>query len=111
MAMDFQWSQYSPIDNTGTQRSVFKSAYKNVRFTLIPQESYTLSEADAANLPGLSYQIYGTMNYWHILLAYNGLDDPIQDVVAGITIIIPTKTSIDAYLTQQQNNQPQVLNI
>ena len=108
---DFSWSQFSPIDSSGTQRSIFKSAYKNLRFVLELQEIRTLSDADASNLPGLSYEYYGVTDYWRVLLGYNGLVDPIQDVYAGQRFNIPTKNSITRWLTQQQDNQQRVIMI
>lgn len=106
---DYSWSQFSPIDSSGSQRSIFRSAYKNLRFVLALQEIRILSDADASNLPGLSFEYYGVTDYWRILLSYNGLVDPIQDVYAGQRFNIPTKNSITNWLTQQQNNQQRVL--
>ena len=108
---DYTWSKFSPIDNTGTQRSIFRSAYRNIRFVLELQSILTLNDAQSSNLPGLSFQLYGVTDYWRILLAYNGLSDPIQDVYAGMEFRVPTRTSIVRWLTQQQDNQQQVLRI
>ena len=108
---DYTWSQFSPVDNTGRQRSIFKSSYKNLRFILDLQGLRVLSDADSSNLPGLSDELYGTPDFWRILLSYNGLVNPIQDVYAGQTLRIPTKASIVRELTQQQNNQTVVLRI
>ncbi|SRR5690606_38614916 len=106
---DYSWSQFSPPDSSGTQRSIFKSAYKNLRFILELQEIKTLSEAQASNLPGLSFEYYGVTDFWRILLSYNGLQDPIQDVYAGQTFNIPTRNSIIRWLTQQQDNEVRTL--
>ncbi|QDH83673.1 hypothetical protein [Achromobacter phage Motura] len=111
MAQDYSWSKYTPVDNTGNNRSIFKSAYKNVRFALVPNRRITLDESQAANLPGLSHAEYGVWDFWEILLAYNGLQDPIQDVVAGMPFLLPTKASIISYLTRQQATNTTTLTI
>lgn len=102
---DYSWTKFSPLDNTGTQRSIFRSAYKNLRFVLDLQTIIVLNSTQSSNLPGLSYQLYKTVDFWRVLLAYNGLQDPIQDVFAGMRFRVPTKTSIVRWMSQQQDNQ------
>lgn len=109
MAQNYTWSAYTPLDSTSNYYSVFKSAYKNVRFTLDLEKTIYLTQADAYNLPGLSYKLYGVVDFWRILLAYNGLNDGIQDIQAGMLFNIPTKSSIVAYLTQSQSNNNQTI--
>lgn len=101
---DYTWSEYSPVDNTGRQRSIFRSAYKNVRFSLTIQRNHTVTNTDIANFPGLSYKFYGTTDLWRILLSFNGLSDPLNDLYVGQVLRVPTKDSIIAYLSRQQNN-------
>lgn len=106
---ELSWSRYSPIDNTGRKRSPFKSGYKNIRFFLTLQSVRTLTATDVANLPGLSEELYGSVDLWRILLAYNGLNNPLQDVYVGLELKIPTKTSVIAWLTQQQDSNRKAL--
>jgi len=108
---DYTWSEYSPIDNTGTQRSIFKSAYKNVRFILQPGRRITLTQADMANLPGIAYREYGSVSLWRIILSFNGLKDGIQDLRPGVSLILPTKSSVIGILTGQQSNQQRTITI
>jgi hypothetical protein len=108
---DYTYSQFTPVDNTGKARNVFKSAYKNLRFVLQLQEIRALSEDEAANLPGLSFGQYGVVDFWRVLLQYNGLQDPIQDVYAGMQFMFPTKSSAISWMTQQQNSQTTTLTI
>lgn len=108
---DYTFRQFTPIDNTGKNRSIFRSAYKNLKFVLQLQEIRPLSEADAANLPGLSFELYGVTDFWRVLLAYNGLQDPIQDVYAGMPFQFPTKSSAISWMTQQQNNRAVTITI
>jgi hypothetical protein len=104
--MNYSYEMYTPVDNTGTALDVWKSAYKNLRFTLPLQQILTLSSDQAANLPGLSYSLYGTVDFWRVLLYYNGLQDPIQDVYVGMTFLVPTQAGVVSWLSGQQNTTP-----
>lgn len=101
---NYSYTQYTPRTSDGGSLSIWRSAYKNVRFNLKLQTVRTLTETDASDLPGLSYRLYGTVDYFRILLHYNGLSDPIQDVYPGMQFRVPTQASIVAWLTRQQNN-------
>lgn len=108
---EYGYGQYTPLDNTLAQYNVFKSAYKNIRFGVRVAQKITLTAADAANLPGLSFRLYNTPNLWRGLLAVNGLNDAISDVVVGMSLNIPPKSDLIAYLAQQQSNSNPTLNI
>lgn len=105
MAQNYSYSQYTPVTSDGRAWSIWRSAYKNIRFSLRLERVVTLTESDTANLPGISFRQYGTVDYWRILLHYNGLADPIQDVYAGMSFNLPTQASIVSWLTRQQNNR------
>lgn len=108
---DFSWSRYSPIDNTGKQRSIFKSAYKNARFILRPGRRITVSQQDIANLPGIAYREYGSTDLWRIILSFNGIKDPIQDIVPGTVLILPTKSSVINLMSLHVDNNRRPITI
>ena len=108
---DYTWSLYSPIDNTGRQRSIFKSAYKNAKFILQPGKRITVTQRDMANLPGIAHREYGSVDLWRIILSYNGIKNPIQDVIPGTTLIIPTKSSVISLMSQHQDNRKGAITI
>lgn len=101
--MPYSWSKNSPIDSVGVQRSVFSSAFRNVRYALAFSKSYVLTQSDVANLPGLAYKEYGTVSAFHVLLAYNGMSDPLTDIYPGVRMRFFTKASLDAYLSEQRS--------
>ncbi len=101
---DYNYNRYTPVDNTGTNQDVFRSAYKNIRFGVETTQQIQLTQEQAANLPGLAYQAYGDTSLFRALLAFNGLSDPISDVAVGLIFSIPTKADLNKYLTKQQNN-------
>ena len=92
------YSAVTPYLADGTP-SIFESPYKNLRFNVRIQEYVAVNSDWEANLPGLSFVKYGTTDYWRAILIANGLDDPINDVVAGMTLAIPYLADIQAYLS------------
>jgi hypothetical protein len=111
VSTDFNWSSYTPLDSTGSNYDIFSSAYKNVSFALQPQTQYQLTKTDMANLPGLAYKFFGDVSLWRLLLAYNGISDPLSQVAVGVVINIPARSDIIAYLTQQSANSGQSITI
>lgn len=103
MSTDYDYSNNTPIAQ-GVY-SVFKSGYKNIRFALTTTQTYTIKQADMANLVGLAYTLYGDVSLWYALLAFNGLQDPIQEIYPGLILNIPSKSDVIAYLSKQKNEQ------
>jgi hypothetical protein len=111
VSTDFNWSSYTPIDSTGDNYDIFASAYRNIRFAIQPQTQYQLTKTDLANLPGLAYKFFGDVSLWRMILAYNGISDPMSEVAVGLVINIPARADVIAYLTQQSANSSQPLTI
>ncbi len=108
---DYNYAQHTPVDNTGKSYSVFRSGYKNIRFALSATRTYTVTQADEANLAGIAYKLYSDSSFWYMLLAFNALKDPLQQVVAGLILKVPSKSDVIAYLSAQQNTQLPVFKI
>jgi len=108
---DYNYTRYTPVDNTGASYSVAKSAYKNIRFALPVSRQITIDAKYMANLPGLAYDLYGDTSLWEMILAYNGLQDALNDICVGMVLNVPLKSDVIAYLSQQQNNQTQTMTI
>lgn len=100
--MAYSWADNTPVDSTGTARSVFASLYNNVRYNLQFMRRITLSQTDLANLPGIAYRYYNDENAFHIVMAYNGITDPITDLYPGATLNLFTKASLDAFIAAQK---------
>lgn len=103
---DFDWNRYTPLDNSGLDFDSFRSAFKNIRFSIRKFRVIRLTEADAANLPGLAYNYYEDTSLWRVLMAYNGITDPIEEVYAGMEFKLPLKADIIAYLDTQSAVTP-----
>jgi hypothetical protein len=111
MSTDFDYHNYTPVDNTGTAYTVFQSAYKNIRFALPVSGTYTITQSDMANLVGIAYKLYGDVSLWYMLMAFNGIQDQVQEVFPGTILNIPSKTDVNAYISSQQANQSVTFNI
>jgi len=111
VSTDFNWSSYTPLDSTGTNYDIFSSAYKNIRFAIQPQTQYQLTATDMANLPGLAYKFFGDVSLWRLLMAYNGISDPLSGVAVGMVLNIPSRSDVIAYLSQNSNTSGQSLTI
>lgn len=104
---DLNWSNYTPLDSTGSNYDIFKSAYKDIRFNVPVQSQYQLTATDMTNLPGMAYNFFGDTSLWRALMAFNGISDPISEVAVGMTINIPQKASLQTYLSSQLKQQQQ----
>ena len=78
---------------------IFKSSYSNIRWGVDVDVVITIDSKYEANLPGLSFDYYGDQNYWRAILSFNGLQDPISDICVGTTIGLPSRSSLDKFMT------------
>lgn len=79
--------------------------YKNIKFVLNPTISYVVTSADAANLPGISFNVYGSRDYWWVIALCNGILDPISGLTPGLVLQLPTLADINAFLSTQDAQQ------
>ena len=103
--MSYDISALSPFLVDG-KLNIFESAYKNLRFNVRMSSYITIDASWEANLPGLSYSIYGTTDLWRVLLYANGLSDPINDIVVGARLGLPDINSVAAYLLRATTSTP-----
>lgn len=106
--MSYDYSAVTPYLGAG-KHDIFTSLYKNIRFH-VPMFKYIVVDASyEANLPGLSYDTYGTTDLWRAILHANGLADPINDVCVGVRLGLPEPGSLLQFLTRQVNAFKQVV--
>lgn len=98
------------LDRT-TDLDIFKSSYANMRFGVLPAQIITIDSKYQANLPGLAYDYYGDQTYWRAILWFNGLSDPINDVMVGTKIGLPDPTSLAAFMAQSNQGLIEALNV
>ena len=102
------WSKCTPtyFDEFRNEKyNVFKSPYKNIRFTVKEQGSYTIKADDIGKIAMISYRIYGTTIFWRALLEYNGFKNPVSDIYPGQVLKIPDKDSLVALFSNPPESQ------
>jgi hypothetical protein len=77
---------------------IHKSGYNNIRWAVVPDAVITIDAKYEANLPGLAHDYYGDQTLWRAILAFNGLQDPLSDIVIGSIIGLPNRSSLDKFL-------------
>lgn len=105
---DYDYARFTALDNTG-RFSIFKSAYKNIRFALPATSNYTIDASDLANLAGIAYKVYGDVSLWRLILAFNGIQDPIQDLFPGLVLKLPSKPGLISYLNEQLHSKQETI--
>jgi hypothetical protein len=90
---------------------IFKSSYVNMRFGVLPATVITIDSRYQANLPGLAYDFYGDQRYWRAILSFNGLVDPISDVIVGTRIGLPDESSLRAFMAKKNISLAESINV
>lgn len=111
MSTEYDFSKWTPLDSTGYDYDVFKSAYKNLRFAIPVSSKHSVTQTDMVNLPGIAYQYYGDVSLWLAIMYFNGLSDPIQDIYPGLQLNMFNKSDLIAYFSAQQKNDNMTLTI
>lgn len=94
----FNIVNYTPATADGKDLDVFKGRYKNMRFNMAAERTIKLTVADEFNLPGLAFKYLGDKGLWWVLLQFNGLTDPINDIRAGTVLRVPSRSDVISYL-------------
>lgn len=105
ISSDFDYTRFTPRDNTPNGWNIFKSSYKNIRFAIPTSQTTTVNEEDIGNLAGLAFRIYGDVSLWRLILAFNGIQDPIQDMYPGQILKYPSKADIISYINAPVSSQ------
>jgi hypothetical protein len=58
---------------------------------------YVMEEKYVGRPDLLSYAFYGDVGLWWIICQYNGILDPLSELVAGKELLIPTQSKVDLY--------------
>lgn len=61
---------------------------------------YRVNVIDLLRPDLISYKVYGTVDFWWIILLVNGIDNPLTDLQEGMILEIPNK--LDIYKFQKQ---------
>jgi len=75
--------EYDYLHNT---LSEFKTEY--------PIEYYRIEEGDLIRPDLISYKIYGTINFWWLIMMFNNIHDVFNEMQVGTLIKIPNQLDI-----------------
>ena len=97
--MSYKYSASSPYSQTATANQYLKYTDYWQPPTLSSSSSdtvVTISSKYHHRPDLLSYDSYGTAKLWWVFAVFNAniIKDPIYDLVAGMTILIPNKTNL-----------------
>lgn len=73
------------------------------RDSILPDSTDTaidIVQANADQLAQLSYSLYGTPDFWWAIAELNHVVDPMTEIVAGITLRVPSKERLLAIINQ-----------
>jgi hypothetical protein len=76
--------------------------YKNIRHLLPAVNTYVVTSADVANLPGIAHNVYRDKDYWWVIGLYNGIIFPETDLVPGMVLQLPSLSDINALLASEE---------
>jgi hypothetical protein len=105
--LDLNRKSYMNVGGTSKKPNLnyLSAKYKNIRFLLNAEFSYTVDISDVANSPGIAFNVYGDRDYWWVVCLYNGVTDPINGFVPGMVLQLPTLADINALLSAQDTQQ------
>ncbi len=63
---------------------------------------YVVENIYEGRLDNISYVFYNEPRYWWFIAQYNNILDPMTEIVAGKTLLIPTKDRLQILLTGRQ---------
>lgn len=61
--------------------------------------SYTITETDVGRPDLISLKLYGTIDYWWMLMRANGISDVFNDLFVGLKIKVVPVNMMDDFLT------------
>lgn len=77
----------------------FGNSYYNRFFEIKrPLSRYTVKQEDIQRPEMISYKLYGTMDYWWILMRYNQIFDVFNDMYAGQVLNVPDTLDMDDFI-------------
>lgn len=71
--------------------------FARITRTLIFSHNHTVTADERYRLTLVSYREYGTVDLWWVIGAYNGIVNPLTDVLPGTVLAIPSRSSVDGY--------------
>lgn len=106
---DYRRANFIPLSDDGLSLDYLSSRYNSIGFLVYAGSTYRISQSDLANLPGIADRLYSDINLWWLLAMYNGIVDPINDLVVGLVLRVPTLSSIQEFLARTEDTAQAVV--
>ena len=90
-----------------TELDFLRAAYINIDYRNISSTKYTVTSVTAYQLDLISYDCYGDESYWWIIAQFNRIFDPVNDVIPGMELNIPSPSQVMQILQQRVNDKNQ----
>ena len=88
-----------------TELDVLNAAYISIDYSNISYNQYIVTAVTAYQLDLISYNFYGDESYWWLIAQFNRIFDPVNEIVPGKILLIPSPTQAMQLLQQKVNNQ------
>ncbi len=97
----------SYMDQGTTQQSLdyLSARYLNIKFIVPARDSFVVTQAYEANAPGIAFDFYGSADYWWVVLLFNGIQDPVEELVAGKVLQLPGLADVNAFLSLKESQE------
>jgi hypothetical protein len=92
-----------PVTEDGLDLNFHDSKFKNARFSMDATRVITVDASTEANLPGIAHTYLGDQSLWWLILEFNGLLDPLQDIAPGTRLLLPERRSVIAFLEARES--------
>lgn len=82
--------------NETTQVNELDYLYNNLSKMALKYSTsrYRVSEQDLMRPDLISYKVYGTVNYWWVILVINNIQNPFLDLSVGQMLLIPNENDL-----------------
>jgi hypothetical protein len=101
----FNASNFMQLTNDNLDLDIHSAKFKDIRFSVATTQIVEVDASTEANLPAIADKYLGDQNLWWLLLDYNGLLDPIEDIYPGQRLNIPDRKSVIAFLDATPTTQ------
>lgn len=81
------------------------AAFTNMHMSVREVTRIQVNAETTANLPGIAAKFLGSRYYWWVILMFNDIYDPLNDVIPGTILKIPDAQQLNAYLQNRKASQ------
>lgn len=95
--MSLSYDSFCPRFASGAP-NYFDAPYKDIHLYVPVADIITIDASTESNLPGIAADRLNSRYLYWVLLLFNGLHDPIQDIRPGVKLKIPNYELLISYL-------------